>query len=576
MIAWNDTAKVLLDAVPLPVFYKNHQGIFTGCNSAFEKFFGLEAARLIGLKACDVDPSPLAIIYEETDRQLMEQGGVLNYEVTLPCADGSLREVVLHKASYHDPLSGKPGLVGTIFDITDRKQLARNHKDAELAIELLAFHDPLTRLPNKTLLKDRLSQSLVMARRSEQLVGVLYIDLDRFKEVNESLGHAVGDQLLTAVARRLDGAIRDSDTVARVGGDEFVVICPNVGAMGHALNIARKLMEVMAMPFEMAGHEIYCGISIGIAMAPSDGDSADELLRHASMAMSEARKQGRNLIQFYNDRMNQKSLERLTMESSMRKGLLHHEFFLVYHPQLDLKRGKITGMEALVRWHHPQLGVINPVDFIPLAEETGFIVPLGKWILHTACRQNRIWQDAGHPHLRVAVNISGHQFKHPGFLEMVDSTLAETGLAPENLELELTESVMMDNVDEAVRTMNALKERGIYLALDDFGTGYSSLSYLKHFPIDRIKIAQSFVCDITTDPDNAAIIETIIALARSLDLQLIAEGVETKEQLHSLQEKQCHEMQGFYFARPLGEREFSTYLSQGMGQEGLCLFGGMS
>jgi diguanylate cyclase (GGDEF)-like protein len=449
-----------------------------------------------------------------------------------------------------------PGQFATIFDdITERKR-------AEDEIQSLAYLDTLTGLPNRALLLDRLDEALLWAERERQMVGLLFLDLDRFKPINDTLGHVTGDLLLKAVAERLKASIRKSDTVARLGGDEFVVVLPGIHRELDTTPVAREILERIAQPFEIEGREIYSSASIGIATYPADGRDSGTLLKNADMALYVAKDLGRNTYQFYSSEMNRRAQERLELETALRRALSRGELYLHYQPQLDLSRGRVTGVEALLRWRHPEQGLIPPTRFIAVAEETGMIQAVGEWVLRAACRQGRAWQDALLSPPRVAVNLSARQFKQAGFVELVAHILDETGLTPSLLELELTESVIMDDVEETVTRLAALKAMGVHLAIDDFGTGYSSLSYLKRFPIDRIKIAQCFVQGLPTDSGDQAIVETIIAMARGLNLAVIAEGVETGAQLAFLCAHRCQAMQGYYFAPAVAPEEIDRLLRE--------------
>jgi predicted signal transduction protein with EAL and GGDEF domain len=357
--------------------------------------------------------------------------------------------------------------------------------------------------------------------------------------------------------------VRKSDTVARLGGDEFVVVLMGVRHELDTTLVAQAILEQLARPFDIEGRDIYSSASIGIAVSPLDGQDAATLLKNADMAMYVAKDRGRNDYQFYTEEMNRRAAERLGMENSLRLALKHEELSLQYQPQVDVARGRITGVEALLRWRHPEQGLIPPERFIPVTEETGMILAIGEWVLRTACRQGKAWQHAGLPPIRIAVNLSGRQFSRPGFTDLVREILDETGMPPHLLELELTESMIMEDVDETVNRLRALKAMGVHLAIDDFGTGYSSLNYLKNFPIDRIKIAQAFVGDLSNDQGDAAIVETVLAMARGLKIEAIAEGVETEEQFAFLMSRQCTEMQGFYFSVPLGPHDMECLVREG-------------
>ncbi|HKK01296.1 MAG TPA: EAL domain-containing protein, partial [Desulfuromonadales bacterium] len=549
--------QALLDALPNPVFYKDLHGRYLGCNKAFEQLVGLDRNRLIGRTVLETHDQREASQHHREDLALMQEKTARDYTYSLGEADSSIRHFVVRKAPFFSSEGSLGGLIGTVIDITA-------HKQAEQEIRQLAYFDTLTGLPNRTLLKDRFAQALVFARRDQRPVGVMMIDVDRFKGVNDSHGHAMGDQLLKALADRLRGMVRTSDTVARPGGDEFILLLPAVAHEQDIALVAQKIKETLHPPFNIDGQETFLTVSIGIAVFPLDGQDTDTLLRNADTAMYVAKEQGKNRYQFFSSEMNDKAVARVTLETDLRQGIERGEFSLDYQPQIDLATGVITGVEALLRWHHPQKGIISPVNFIPAAEETGLILPLGEWVLRTACRQARRWHLAGFPLLRMAVNLSALQFTQPDLLEMISGILEETGLPPQSLELEITESMLMENAREARTTLSGLKELGVSLAIDDFGTGYSSLSYLKHFPIDRLKIDQSFVRDIDTHCDDTAIVDSIIALGHSLHLSIIAEGVENEQQLQLLRQGRCHEMQGYFFSRPLSAESCERLLSEGL------------
>jgi diguanylate cyclase (GGDEF)-like protein/PAS domain S-box-containing protein len=442
--------------------------------------------------------------------------------------------------------------VGTFTDITQRKA-------AEERIHFLAHHDALTGLPNRVLLQDRISQSVAICQHQGGKAGLLLIDLDRFKTINESLNHAFGDQLLQEVAQRIEGCARRVDTVARSGGDEFVVLLTEVRDIAEIAAAANNILITLSQPFTLDGHEINITSSIGISVYPDDGDNAQHLLKNADVAMYRAKDMGRNNYQFYTQDMNARTFETLVLENSLRHALKRDDFVLHYQPQIDIAGGAMVGVEALLRMRHPELGLVPPGTFIPIAEETGLIVPIGVWVINEACRQGRLWRDAGLTELRIAVNLSAKQFLQPGLLDVVEKALAESGLPPQQLELELTESILMRDSDVIIETLRRFKKMGVQLSIDDFGTGFSSLSYLKRFDLDRLKIDQSFVRDITSDPDDLAIARAVIALGHSLGLKVIAEGVESGEQLELLRANGCDEIQGYYFSRPQPAAEIPRF-----------------
>jgi diguanylate cyclase (GGDEF)-like protein/PAS domain S-box-containing protein len=434
--------------------------------------------------------------------------------------------------------------VAIFADITE-------HKQAEEHVHHLAHYDALTDLPNRTLFNDRLGQALIKAQRNHGRAAVMFLDLDRFKVINDTLGHSIGDLLLQEVAARLTGCVREGDTVSRLGGDEFVILLPEFRDAEDAYLVAQKLLAAAALPFELLGHELHISASIGISFYPDDGASAEVLMKNADVAMYRAKEMGRNNYQFYRADMNARSFERLAMETSMRRALEREQFELYYQPRYALPDGKIVGVEALIRWHHPDLGLVSPAQFIPLAEETGLILPIGEWVLRAAATQGKVWQQAGLPPLFMAVNVSARQFRQTDFAGKVGQILQDTGFDPCWLELELTETTLMNHAEENVESLGKLKAMGIRIAIDDFGTGYSSLSYLKRLPVDILKIDRSFVSDMTVSLDDAAIVEAIIAMARSLGVYVVAEGVETAEQSKFLQARKCDGMQGYYFSKPL-------------------------
>ncbi len=435
-------------------------------------------------------------------------------------------------------------LVSVASDITERRLFEEHLKH-------LAHHDPLTGLPNRTMFLERLNQSLFLAGREGHQVAVMFLDLDRFKVINDTLGHQQGDLLLRAVADRLRGAVRGSDTVARLGGDEFTVLLGGGTSPGEAALVARKLIAELARPFQVAGRNLLVTGSVGIAMYPMDAGGAEEMLKSADVAMYHAKEEGRNNYQFYAAALNTDVSVRLEMEEAMRRGLEREEFILHYQPQVEVETGRVTGLEALVRWRHPNLGLLTPDRFIPLAEETGLILPLGELVLRAACLQGSAWRAAGLPALRLAVNLSARQFHQDDLPERVGAVLEETGFDPDTLGVELTENILQQNAPIAVRTLEKLRELGVHLAIDDFGTGYSSLGRLKRLPVEELKIDRSFVRKIAGDPAEAAVAAAVTAVGRSLNLNIVAEGVETAEQLAFLRTHGCQRFQGYLFSRPV-------------------------
>ena len=436
------------------------------------------------------------------------------------------------------------GRIWYFRDVTDQKL-------SEERAQFLAYYDALTGLPNRILLQDRLNKALARARRQHDKVAILFLDLDRFKSVNDSLGHGVGDLLLQEVAKRLQAWVREQDTVARLGGDEFTVMVSDVKSNADAAISAQRVLDTVCRQFVVKGHSVTIGCSIGISIFPDHGEDVQVLIKNADAAMYNAKDSGRNTFQFFTPAMDAEARERLILENCMRSALERGEFFLMYQPQMDIRSGEITGLEALLRWKHPELGTVPPDRFIPIAENSGMIVPIGEWVLRQACAQARKWQDEGLPAAAVAVNVSVVQFRQAGFCELVRRVLRDTGLEPRHLELELTESLLLSNADMTLSVMDELNGMGVTLAIDDFGAGYSSFSYLRQFRVSKFKIDHSFIRDVATNPADAAITSAIITMARNLKLRVIAEGVENEAQLSFLRANHCDEIQGYYCSRPL-------------------------
>ena len=443
------------------------------------------------------------------------------------------------------------------YTLSEKVQFANEQLD------YLAHHDVLTDLPNRILLQDRLSQAIELARRQGRRLAVMFLDLDQFKHINDSLGHAVGDQLLQSVARRLVSCVRHSDTISRQGGDEFMLLLPYIEHAEDAALSAQKMLTALALPHNIDQNDLHISVSIGISIYPDDGQDAETLIKSADIAMYYAKENGRNNYKFFEQEMNARAVQRQSIEASLRRALERREFVLHYQPKINLHSGTIVGVEALIRWQHPERGLLLPAQFIPIAEDCGLILPIGRWVLREACLQARAWQQAGLPPITVAVNTSAIEFRAKDFLEYIRATLEDTGLEPRYLQLELTESVLMHNAESANSVLHKLADMGVKLAVDDFGTGYSSLSYLRDFPIDTMKIDQSFVGHITSNPDDAIIVSTVINMGKSLKQLIIAEGVETPEQYAFLLDQHCDEGQGYYFCRPLESAALAALLHTG-------------
>ncbi|MGA7816270.1 sensor domain-containing protein [Caballeronia sp.] len=527
-------------------------------NPAFKRITGYDPAEIVGrdcrfLQRDDLDQEGLNAIRSGLAANREVSAVLRNYR-----KDGALFWNQLFIAPVPDALGYTTHHVGVINDVTD---VVRYQEQ----LEYQANYDTLTRLPNRNLLRDRLESAIDQARLRDTTLAVVFVDLDGFKNVNDSLGHSIGDRLLAVVAERLARCGRSGDTVARHGGDEFVVVLPDLTDEHALIAWMERVRATISDPVWLDGTEMYVGCSMGASLFPQDGDDAETVLKKADLAMYRAKDMGRNTYQFYQPEMNASVGARMNVERRLRRGLRDNEFLLHYQPQVDLASGAIVGTEALVRWMDPEFGLVSPASFIPVAEECGLIGPLSEWVLREACRQNKAWQDEGLPPARVSVNLSARQFQQRDVAVLVKSVLAETGLEPKYLELELTESAIMRNAEEAVTMLSELAALGIGIAIDDFGTGYSSLSYLKRFPVDRLKIDRSFVADIGGSVEDETITSAIIALAHSLDLQVIAEGVETTAQLEFLVARECDEMQGFLFSRPVPADEIPALLQRSNG-----------
>ena len=553
-----ERAQVTLNSIGDAVLTTNLPGNVTYLNLVAEMMTGWSREEAIGQPLSEVfkivngttreaapNPAQLAI-RENRTVGLAADSILLN-------RDGLESAIEDSAAPIHNRDGQVAGAVIVFHDVSESRAIG-------LKMAHLAQHDFLTGLPNRALLTERLSRAIGQARRHSKRVGLMFIDLDYFKHINDSLGHAVGDQLLQLVAERLKVCIRDTDTVCRQGGDEFVILLAEIEQTRDAAPIAEKLLAAFAEPCLIAGHELHVSLSVGISIYPDDGADADAVMKNADTAMYHAKANGRNNYQFFTTEMNTRAVRRLFIEGNLRRALRQGEFMLYYQPKIDLASGLMIGSEALIRWQDPEHGLLYPKQFVPIAEESGLIVPIGSWVLREACRQVRAWQDSGLLAVPVSVNISAVEFRHKDFLEGVALILKETGMLPSHLELELTESILMHDAESSATVLEALKAMGMQLAIDDFGTGYSSLSYLKRFPINTLKIDQSFVHDIAIDPDDASIVSAMIAMGKNLKQRVVAEGVETEAQLAFLRTLQCDEGQGFLLGRPLPADEFARLL----------------
>jgi diguanylate cyclase (GGDEF)-like protein/PAS domain S-box-containing protein len=525
-------------------------------NPAFSRITGYSGDEAIGqttrmLKSDRQDGE----FYAEFWRGLLEDG-VWQGEIWNRCKDGSVVPMWQTISVVRNAAGEIERFISIFSDISEKKM-------SEERIYHLAHYDVLTGLPNRTSFHTEFENALIHAQRHGSQVALLFLDLDHFKLINDASGHPAGDDLLKQVARRLEDTVRREDTVARLGGDEFTVLLHDIGCSDDAGRVAQKIMQQLAAPFRLENAELVVTASIGVSVFPRDGDDVSTLLKNADTAMYRAKEQGRNNCQFFTVEMNTQALERLSLQGAMRTALKRNEFVLHYQPQVDMQSGEIVGLEALVRWLHPEQGMLPPGSFIPVAEESGLIVPLGEWVLREACRQHKRWLHTGLPAVRIAVNLSGRQFLRGDLLNTVRKVIDETGIEPHCLELELTESAIMEHVDKSIETFLELRKLGVHLAIDDFGTGYSSMAYLKRFTIDKLKIDQSFVRDLTIDSDDAAIVTATIAMAHKLNLTVVAEGVETEEQLRFLNDQGCEQLQGYYFSRPLPVQQATELLRSG-------------
>jgi diguanylate cyclase (GGDEF)-like protein/PAS domain S-box-containing protein len=559
-----ERAMVTLNSIGDAVLCTDFSGHVTYLNQVAEKLTGwsrqealnrplVEVFQIIdgSTRKTAVDPMEMAV---EQNRTV---GLALN--CVLVRRDGFESTIEDSAAPIHDRAGRIIGAVIVFHDVSAARAMS-------LQMTYSAQHDVVTNLPNRLLLNDRISQSIALARRQDRPIAVIFLDLDRFKYINESLGHATGDQLLQSVSRRLLASVRGSDTVSRQGGDEFVILLSEIINPEDAATSAKRILCSLSAPHSISGQDLHIDGSIGISVYPEDGGDAETLIKSADTAMYHAKECGRNNFQFFKAEMNRKAVERQSLEGSLRRALEREEFLLHYQPKVNLDTGKITGAEALIRWQQPDRGLVPPSQFVPVAEDCGLILPIGHWVMREACHQARAWRDAGLPPLPMAVNVSAVQFCDKGFVNSVQIILAETGLEPRYLELELTERVLMEDVESTVAVLKELKRTGVQLAVDDFGTGYSSLSYLGKFPIDTLKIDQSFIRQITTTPDETTIVAAMISMGRSLRLRVVAEGVETPQELEFLRIHQCDEAQGYLFSRPIPAHQFAQLLQIGIAE----------
>ncbi len=546
--------RIIFEDAVVGIFQASSDGRLLSVNRAFAKMHGYTSpeellADPIAVHSGFIDNGQI----EEWTRILERKGVIRGAEIEVRCKDGARKWALVNIRAAHDAVGKIILHEGTVEDVTDRKL-------AQQQVSYLAYYDALTGLPNRLLMQDRLKNALASAGRAGRKVAILFLDLDRFKIINDSLGHSFGDLLLQQVAKRLKHEIRDEDTVSRVGGDEFLIVLNSVESEAEVQTIAARIVNSLTGDYSIQGRSLSISCSVGISLFPQHGKDAETLIKNADAAMYCAKEKGSGTLCFFTEEMNARVVERLTLEHSLRSALDKQEFFLVYQPQLSIATGRIVGLEALLRWNNPELGLVMPGRFIGVAESSGLMNAIGEWVLRTSCAQTKKWLDEGRNVVPVAVNVSAVQFRHDGFRDLIKQVLDETGLDPSFLELELTESLLLSNADVMFRVLQELKEMGLKLAIDDFGTGYSSLSYLRQFPVSKLKIDRSFIRDVAVNADDAAIANAIISMSKGLNLKVIAEGVDHVDQLNFLRDRGCDEYQGYYFARPLSTQDVEKLL----------------
>jgi diguanylate cyclase (GGDEF)-like protein len=528
----------VIDTVPAMVSAADRQGRFIFVNAYHTLITNGDASAAAGHHA------------RALDRKVFEDNTTLpSYEEEIVDRTGARRVFLTTKSPLRDRSNGVVAVLTTSIDITERKQ-------AESHLFYLAHHDALTDLPNRTLLHSRLNRSIARARRGDSSFALHLIDLDGFKAINDVLGHSAGDRFLKLIAERLRAVIGERDTVARLGGDEFAILQNRVGSAQDAADLALQIIEIVAEPQTIGGERLHCTASIGVTLHPSDGAEADQLLKNADLAMYRAKADGGSTYRFYASDMNTRARAAVALDNAMREAIEREQFTLYYEPQVDVRSGQIVGAEALLRWRRSDHGIVEPSDFLARAEDNGLIVPINEWVLREACREAKSWSRLGYPPLRVSVNLSPIQFRKQSVPLLVTRILAETGLEAWRLDLELTENIVMQDAEAVARDLQQLRDLGVKISIDDFGTGYSSLTYVKQFPVDRLKIDQCFIRALARDPNDAVIVRAIVSLAHSLELDVVAEGVETREQMQLLRFEGCHEMQGYYLAKPMPVHEF--------------------
>lgn len=548
---------------PALISVKDLDGNVVLASEHFKYMANIDDTGFVGKNVFDVYPKDVAQSMWDIDTAAKNNQQTYELELDLMHKDGSLHTYLIVKFPLRNKDNKMFGVCTIGTDITERKIAENALREQQSRLNFMAFHDSLTALPNRSLFYDRIYHGLARARRSNSKVALMLLDIDRFKIINDSLGHDAGDVLLKAIAMRLNEGVRDMDTVARLGGDEFVIVLEGIHDMDDVIFVANKLLTTLARPLDISGHSITTTVSIGVSVFPDDGKDTDELLKNADIAMYKAKEAGKNNCQFYTKGMNATAVNYLLLENDLRRAIDLNQLILHYQPQIDLKTNDIVGVEALVRWQHPDRGLVSPAHFISLAEETGLIVPMGEWVLREACRQQKDWLNRGIHVGKVAVNLSPRQFRQKNFPEKVAAVLHSVDLSPEHLELEITESCAMEHAGETINQLNQLKQMGMDIAIDDFGTGYSSLAYLQRFPIQKLKIDRSFIHDIHDDINDAAIAKSIIGLAHNMQMIVVAEGVENQCQADWLRSKGCDQVQGFMYAKPMSAKQLELHFIDG-------------
>jgi diguanylate cyclase (GGDEF)-like protein/PAS domain S-box-containing protein len=548
---------------PALISVKDLDGNVVLASEHYKEMANIDETGFVGKNVFDVYPKDIAQSMWELDKATKTKQQTYEFELNLMHKDGSQHTYLMVKFPLRNKENNVFGVCTIGTDISERKLAENALREQQSRLNYMAFHDSLTSLPNRSLFYDRIYHGLARARRSDSKVALMLLDIDRFKNINDSLGHDSGDIFLKAIAMRLNEGVRDMDTVARLGGDEFVVVLEGIHDMDDVVFVANKLLATLSRPIEISGHNISTTVSIGVSIFPDDGGDTDELLKNADIAMYKAKEAGKNNCQFYTKGMNATAVNYLLLENDLRRAIEQQQLVLYYQPQVDLRTGDMMGVEALVRWQHPDRGLVSPAHFIPLAEETGLIVPIGEWVLREACRQQKIWLEANKYVGKIAVNLSPRQFRQKNFPGKVEAILKEIGLEAKYLELEITESCAMEHAGETITQLNQLKQMGMFLAIDDFGTGYSSLAYLQRFPIQKLKIDRSFINDIHDDDNDAAIAKSIIGLAHNMQMRVVAEGVENEQQAEWLRDMGCDQAQGFFYAKPMTAKQLENHFHNG-------------